>query len=113
MVSSTADPHKVPLGHSIPAHRVHGWCSHCPDRSVAEELAAWQIDAQERHAADDADGPLDSSVDWQTCPDCGHAGSLSVVAITVRTTTGPKKAGGWKYCLNCEAVQQEAAHAGP
>ncbi|MGA5598349.1 hypothetical protein ACPCSE_29365 [Streptomyces cellulosae] len=32
----------IPLGHTIPAHRAFGWCSHCPDRSVAEELAAWQ-----------------------------------------------------------------------
>ncbi|WP_326814000.1 MULTISPECIES: hypothetical protein [unclassified Streptomyces] len=44
----------TPLGHSIPSHRVLGWCSHCPGRSLAEEVAAWQIDAQERHAAEQA-----------------------------------------------------------
>ncbi|MFD8469052.1 hypothetical protein ACFV10_28590 [Streptomyces cyaneofuscatus] len=38
----------IPLGHSIPSHRVHGWCSHCPGRSMAEELAAWQVDALNR-----------------------------------------------------------------
>ncbi|MGW3736659.1 hypothetical protein [Streptomyces sp. NPDC005148] len=51
-----ADPN-IPLGHSIPAHRVHGWCSHCPGRSLAEEVAAWQVDAEERHAAEEADSP--------------------------------------------------------
>ncbi|MET9909740.1 hypothetical protein ABZZ74_23545 [Streptomyces sp. NPDC006476] len=35
------DPN-IPLGHSIPAHRAFGWCSHCPDRTPVEELAAWQ-----------------------------------------------------------------------
>lgn len=39
---------EIPLGHSIPSHRVHGWCSHCPGRSMPEELAAWQVDAMER-----------------------------------------------------------------
>ncbi|MDK0525070.1 hypothetical protein [Streptomyces sp. ML-6] len=42
--------HEIPLGHSIPAHRVHGWCSHCPGRSLAEEVAAWQVDALDRTA---------------------------------------------------------------
>ncbi|MFF8544784.1 hypothetical protein ACF060_31360 [Streptomyces werraensis] len=32
----------IPLGHTIPAHQVFGWCSHCPDHTPAEELAAWQ-----------------------------------------------------------------------
>ena len=41
------DP-EIPLGHSIPSHRVHGWCSHCPGRSVFEELAAWQVGAMDR-----------------------------------------------------------------
>ncbi|WP_031095553.1 hypothetical protein [Streptomyces sp. NRRL S-15] len=40
--------HEIPLGHSTPSHRVHGWCSHCPGRSVAEELAAWQVGALDR-----------------------------------------------------------------
>lgn len=35
----------VPFGHSTPSHRVLGWCSHCPNRSMAEELAAWQVNA--------------------------------------------------------------------
>ncbi|MFJ6014470.1 hypothetical protein [Streptomyces sp. NPDC092952] len=110
------DRHKAPLGHSIPAHRALGWCSHCPDRSLAEEAMAWQLDAQERYAADDADGPFEALTDWRTCPECGYVASLSVVTIRVRTTTGAKRAGGWAFCLNCEAVPavpQEAAHAGP
>ena len=36
-------PDLGPPGHSRPAHRVHGWCSHCPGRTVAEELAAWHV----------------------------------------------------------------------
>ncbi|WP_030917406.1 hypothetical protein [Streptomyces sp. NRRL B-24720] len=36
---------ETPLGHSTPSHHVLGWCSHCPGRSVPEELAAWQVDA--------------------------------------------------------------------
>lgn len=36
------DRSTVPLGHTIPAHQAFGWCSHCPDRTPAEELAAWQ-----------------------------------------------------------------------
>lgn len=43
----TADP-ETPLGHSTPSHHVLGWCSHCPGRSVPEELAAWQVDALDR-----------------------------------------------------------------
>ena len=39
---------ETPLGHSTPSHHVLGWCSHCPGRSVAEELAAWQVDALDR-----------------------------------------------------------------
>jgi hypothetical protein len=33
----------TPLGHSLSAHHVHGWCSHCPGRTPAEELGAWQV----------------------------------------------------------------------
>lgn len=43
----------IPLGHSIPSHRVHGWCSHCPGRSMAEELGAWQVGAMDRPATTD------------------------------------------------------------
>ncbi|MEU4228289.1 hypothetical protein AB0F17_28680 [Nonomuraea sp. NPDC026600] len=35
----------VPLGHSVAAHVIHGWCSHCggPGRSVAHEVEAWRV----------------------------------------------------------------------
>jgi hypothetical protein len=46
---------EIPLGHSTPSHRVLGWCSHCPGRSLAEELAAWQVDALDRTTAPDGD----------------------------------------------------------
>lgn len=32
----------VPIGHSDVAHRLLGWCSHCPDRDVAQECVAWR-----------------------------------------------------------------------
>lgn len=34
---------KTPLGHSIASHVLLGWCLHCPGRSVAEEVCAWQV----------------------------------------------------------------------
>jgi hypothetical protein len=36
-------PDSIPLGHSISSHVVHGWCCICPDRTVEEEVAAWQV----------------------------------------------------------------------
>jgi hypothetical protein len=35
----------------MPSHRVHGYCCLCKDRTVAEELAAWQVYEQARHDA--------------------------------------------------------------
>ncbi|MFI6496875.1 hypothetical protein [Nonomuraea typhae] len=37
----------VPLGHSIAAHRIHGWCYLCADHTLAEEVLAWQVWAYE------------------------------------------------------------------
>lgn len=104
----------IPLGHSTPAHRDLGWCFLCPGRSLAEEVTAWQLDAQDRHTAQDTDPQYLSAVtDWATCPTCEEDGVLSVVTVTVRTTTGPKRAGGWTYCIACEAAPGEADHARP
>lgn len=99
----------APLGHSRSAHRAHGWCSHCPGRSPAEEVIAWRADALERqHAEDTAHdaGPAEASTAWKPCPACEDEGSLSVVTVTVRTGTGRKRAGGWAYCHNCENVPE-------
>ncbi|MEW2164364.1 hypothetical protein AB0912_15430 [Streptomyces sp. NPDC007084] len=46
----------IPLGHSIPTHQTFGWCSHCPGRTLAEELAAWQTRELSR-LADAVSGP--------------------------------------------------------
>lgn len=46
--------YEAPVGHSRAGHRVHGWCSVCPDREVWEELVAWR--ARENRANDEADG---------------------------------------------------------
>jgi hypothetical protein len=86
----------------------------CPGRSLAEEVAAWQLDAQDRHTAEDTDPEFVSAVtDWATCPECGEHGALSVVTVRVRTTTGWTRAGGWTYCISCEAVSGEATLARP
>ncbi|NEA42766.1 hypothetical protein [Streptomyces sp. SID11385] len=114
----TTPIYDAPVGHSRAAHRVHGWCSHCPGRTAAEEVIAWRSEAADRHAAEDwigdEGGPFDASTAWRKCPECGVAGALSVVTVTVQSTSSPKRAGGWAYCLNCEAVPQErgVAHAG-
>jgi len=44
----------IPLGHTTPAHQTFGWCSYCPDRSPAEELAAWQTRELRRMADETA-----------------------------------------------------------
>ena len=46
---------EAPIGHSIAAHRTHGWCASCPDRSAADEIVAWRLDATDRHAAASAE----------------------------------------------------------
>lgn len=38
----------VPLGHSISAHTLLGWCSLCRGRTVVAEVVAWQVWAFER-----------------------------------------------------------------
>ena len=52
----------IPLGHTIPAHQAFGWCSHCPDRTVAEELAAWQT--RELVDVEDVARALDNSTPY-------------------------------------------------
>lgn len=34
---------QTPLGHSISAHYLLGWCSLCPGRTTAEEACGWQV----------------------------------------------------------------------
>lgn len=103
-----------PPGHSITAHRGLGWCSLCPGRSLADEVIAWRLEAQDRHTAQDTDPQYLSAVTgWAKCPACREDGVLSVVTVMVHTTTGQKRAGGWTYCIACEAVTGEADHARP
>ncbi|MFD3978262.1 hypothetical protein ACFWR6_06715 [Streptomyces griseus] len=95
--------YEAPPGHSVAAHRTHGWCSHCGGRSPAVEVVAWRRDAAERHAADS--GPLSTETDYRECPVCRHDATYAVVTVQVTTAGGVRKpAGGWAYCLNCEAV---------
>jgi hypothetical protein len=43
----------APIGHSMSSHHVHGWCSHCADRTPADEVVAWRVWAQARLLAGD------------------------------------------------------------
>lgn len=57
----------APLGHSVSAHRVYGWCSHCRGHGPGEELVAWRLEATElaaadQHAAENNDAPAPSEV---------------------------------------------------
>lgn len=44
----------APLGHSSAAHRAFGWCSHCKDHGLAEEVGAWRIREQRLQEAQEA-----------------------------------------------------------
>ncbi|WPR52837.1 Lar family restriction alleviation protein [Streptomyces albidoflavus] len=110
----------VPPGHSSSAHRAHGWCATCPGRTIPEELIAWRAQAATAHATRDAAAQaeaahadtFDASVgDYRPCPKCGGAASLAVVTVTAATRHGRVVAGGWSYCLDCQAtphILQEA-----
>ncbi|MFB7114498.1 hypothetical protein [Streptomyces sp. NPDC056291] len=105
-----ADPqYRAPFGHSVSAHRVHGWCSHCPEHTPDEELIAWRTHERRRHMvaqqATEAESPYPHTrtegVDDRPCPACGRE-TLAVVTVHVITDAGPRKAGGWAACRNTE-----------
>lgn len=108
MADDTADRHTAPLGHSISAHRVHGWCSHCRGHGPFEELVAWRADANERHAAEDPDSETPLVVDVHTmqasCPECGQSDSVLESSFTATTRGGVQKIGTLVFCLECEAT---------
>ncbi|MFC7791405.1 hypothetical protein [Streptomyces cinereoruber] len=98
----------APPGHSIPAHRVHGWCAYCRGRTLAEEVIAWRSDAQERHVTETESAQyIETTTAWEACPECGHDDTLSTVTVMARAKSGWKPAGGWRYCINCQAVPKE------
>lgn len=39
----TGGASRTPLGHSIAAHYLLGWCSLCSGRDVAQEAVAWRV----------------------------------------------------------------------
>jgi hypothetical protein len=105
--TATHGSNEAPLGHSIAAHRVFGWCSHCKEHGVAEEVGAWRIrehrlleeqdQAARSHGTNaTADGPV-------LCPECGER-LLTVITVRVLTSAGPRVAGGWAYCTGCDAT---------
>ncbi|MFF0092692.1 hypothetical protein ACFYSF_22400 [Streptomyces canus] len=112
-----ADPGRTaPLGHSIPSHRVHGYCSLCEGRIVAEELAAWQVREQARYArtADDRDDegdvsmPLVGDVSTRTyaCPMCGSDDAVLGATFLVTTKAAVHQVGRFAFCFACEQPQE-------
>ncbi|MFF5968258.1 hypothetical protein ACFY64_31950 [Streptomyces collinus] len=116
----------APLGHSIPSHRVLGFCTLCPGRTVAEELAAWQVHEEARHeaaqrapapdcrAADDPDGqddvsmPLVGDVSTRTyaCPTCGSDDAVLEATFLVTTKAAVHRIGTFAFCFDCEQAQE-------
>lgn len=104
------DPHTAPIGHSISAHRVHGWCSHCSDHTPAHEVIAWRTREAERHAASEKaaaaarPGELQlTSEDGLPCPVC-RSDALTVVTVRLHTDDRQEEAGGWALCSHCLAT---------
>lgn len=102
---------EAPPGHSLAAHRVHGWCSHCRGHDAIEETCAWRVWEGERQARREAameaqearPGINAAATPNQRCPGCGDL-ALTVVTVRVLTDTGPRVAGGWAYCTACDAT---------
>lgn len=121
-------PRTAPLGHSIPSHRVHGFCSLCQGRTVAEELAAWQVHEQARYetaergstpvpdcqTVDDPDGqgeasmPLVGDVSTRTyaCPTCGSDDAVLDATFLVTTKAAVYQVGRFAFCFVCEQAQE-------
>ncbi|MFJ3249079.1 hypothetical protein [Streptomyces sp. NPDC086782] len=112
--------YRAPLGHSVAAHRVHGWCSRCPERTSDEELIAWRTHERRRHMLEQQDAQAESpyphthveAIDDRPCPDCGRE-TLIVVTVHVSTDAGPRPAGGWAVCRNpgCQATPHPVLEA--
>ncbi|PWI15972.1 hypothetical protein DI272_18735 [Streptomyces sp. Act143] len=113
----------APLGHSNPSHRVHGFCSLCHGRTVAEELAAWQVHEEARYEAaqhastatpdgddedDEGGGPLIADVNSRTvdCPSCGRSDTVLDAGFTVTTPQGVHEVGRFAFCFGCETAQE-------
>lgn len=102
---------KAPPGHSAAAHRVHGWCFTCKDRTPGDEALAWRGWAAERQALREASAEAGQGQPHITagadparrCPECGEL-LLTVVTVRVLTDSGPRVAGGWAYCSGCDAT---------
>ncbi|HLL37261.1 MAG TPA: hypothetical protein VK545_25985 [Streptomyces sp.] len=96
---------QAPPGHSIAAHRAHGWCSHCPGRTPAEEVIAWRARENEQHGvARHGFGPgLTATASYdQRCADCGKD-TLLIVRVQA-DVHGLRTAGGWALCHACGAT---------
>ncbi|MFE9127806.1 hypothetical protein ACFYOF_20765 [Streptomyces sp. NPDC007148] len=103
-----ADPllYQAPLGHSVSAHRVHGWCA--IERSLDEELIAWRTRERSRYEIAKtvcaASPAIDTTAEYERpCPACGRE-ALTVTSVRVQLDDAPRLAGGWALCLHCNAT---------
>ncbi|MDX3345898.1 hypothetical protein PV387_03465 [Streptomyces sp. ME02-6987-2C] len=123
-----ADPvWTAPLGHSTSSHRVHGYCSLCRGRTIAEELIAWQVHEQARYEAaqaasasapdcqtaddpDDVPMPLVGDVSTRTysCPTCGGEDAVLEATFLVTTKAAVHQVGRFAFCFACEQAQEVA-----
>lgn len=110
-------PPSVPWGHSVAAHRVLGWCSHCPGHGPAEEVVAWRARENKRHEAEQAalavsaantNPVIDLAATYERpCRGCGRE-TLTAVTVTL-VGDGPRRVvGGWAYCTECDATPYQA-----
>jgi len=87
---------------------MHGSCAKCPGSSVEGELVAWRTHERARYeVARQAVTPspeVDTAVAYERpCPACGRE-ALMVATVHVHFDDRPKKAGGWAFCLHCDAL---------
>lgn len=96
----------APLGHSVSAHRVHGWCA--IERTVDEELIAWRTHERSRYEIAKttcaASPAINATAEYERpCPDCGRE-TLTVTTVRIQLDDRPHVAGGWALCLHCNAT---------
>lgn len=103
-------PYTAPPGHSHGAHRLFGWCAHCPGRNADMEVHAWRGREAEQHTRllTAPGAPLDSEIRLFStmhlpCPVCGEL-SLNLVTAEFRSPDQSAEVGGWAVCADCGAA---------
>jgi hypothetical protein len=97
----------IPLGHTIPAHQTFGWCSHCPDRTPAEEVAAWQT-RELRRMADETPAAQSPAVDLPTL--AAALDGLDTLIATSSRDWGTYRVDAWLWAVLCGWDCEETEH---